>query len=109
MATGNHVFHFTVTHVNLAAVLHALRNQTNLPSNIIEADIRNLMNKGIEGKRHAVDLLIKYNLAYMNYTQNAVVSHDGNIHFAQIKWFIKPLSSSQLSYKKSTTTQKSIS
>lgn len=90
MQTGNYIFDATVTRVNLALVMQALRSVSDASADEIEAGIRSLMNGSIaQGKRQAVDLLLKYNLAYFNYAQNAVTSHDGSISFAQINWSLK--------------------
>lgn len=92
LTTGNYYFHSTITRVNLAAVLQALRSVADTPIEDIEADIGSLLSSSIaQGKDKAVALLLKYNLAYMNYAQNRVASHDGSIAFAQINWSIKAL------------------
>lgn len=96
MQTGNYIFEATITRVNLALVMQALRNATDVSADEIETGIRTLMRAGIaQGKRQAIDLLIKYNLAYFNYAKNAVTSHDGTISFAQIDWSIKSVSATK--------------
>lgn len=87
---GNYIFDATVTRVNLALVMQALRNAPDPPAEEIEEGIRSLIHGNIaQGKTRAVDLLIRYNLAYFNYARNAVTSHDGSIAFAQIDWSLK--------------------
>lgn len=94
MGKDSYIFDATITRVNLALVMQALRGVEDVSLEEIEADIRALMRAGVvQGKRQAVDLLIKYNLAYFNYAKNSVTSYDGHTSFAQIDWRIKSLTS----------------
>lgn len=96
MKTGGYIFNTTVTRVNLALVMQALRSIKDESAEEIETGIRTLMSGGVaQGKRQAVNLLIKYNLAYFNYTKNAVTSHDGSIVYANIDWSIQSVAQAQ--------------
>ena len=89
MSSGSFHFQTTVTRVNLALVLQALRH-ADAPRAQIEADIRALLAGGAKlGREKAVDLLLQYGLAYVNYSQNCVVSHDGLMRFAEIRWSLQ--------------------
>ena len=89
MQQGNYFFHTVVTKMNLALVMQALRAADG-PKEQIEADIGSLMKGGIaEGKTRALDLLLQYNVAYVNYGKNCVMSHDGRTRFAEIKWALR--------------------
>ena len=59
---SNYYFQTTVTRVNLASVMQALR---------------------------AADLLLQYNLAYISHSKNKVLSHDDSICFADIRWALQ--------------------
>ena len=82
---SNYYFQTTVTRVNLASVMQALR-----AADEISANIKSLMHCGIaQGKERAVDLLLQYNLAYISHSKNKVLSHDDSICFADIRWALQ--------------------
>ena len=86
---SNYYFQTTVTRVNLASVMQALR-AADAPADEISANIKSLMHCGIaQGKERAVDLLLQYNLAYISHAKNKVLSHDDSICFADIRWALQ--------------------
>ena len=86
---GNYYFQTTVTRVNLASVMQALRS-SDAPADEISANIKSLTQCSIaQGKERAVDLLLQYNLAYISHAKNKVLSHDDSVCFADIRWALQ--------------------
>ena len=86
---SNYYFQTTVTRVNLASVMQALR-ASDAPADEISANIKSLTQCSIaQGKARAVDLLLQYNLAYISHSKNKVLSHDDSICFADIRWALQ--------------------
>ena len=83
MLNNNLFFKMTILRLNLALVMQAIRAQKNP---VWDEQLKMLLRNDVQNHRaDLVQLLISCNLAYIDVKNNRVVSHNGLVHFADIR------------------------